>query len=122
MSDLVIGEVWGQQLQGISNGDGSPGLHEVGCLASLLSISPVHALQELGQGPRFSDEAEAEAPHHGPLTHIQRSARPCVRYQSFTACGWLVSEVSGCLGRLADQIKPWRHAKPHAVPSNAMML
>ena len=72
--NLLIGEVRGEQLQGISNGNGGPGLHEVCSLAGLLRIPPVYALQELGQRSRLTDQAVPESPQQRPLLHIQRSA------------------------------------------------
>lgn len=71
-ADLLIGEVWGEQFQGVGNGDGGPGLHEVCSLAGLLGIPPVHALQKLGQGSRLADQAVAEAPQHRSLLNTQR--------------------------------------------------
>ena len=73
-ADLLIGEVRGQQLQGVSNGDGSPGLHEIGSLPCLLSITPINTLQELGQCSGFASQAVPEAPHHCSLLYVQRPA------------------------------------------------
>ena len=73
-ADLLIGEVRREQLQGISDGNGGPGLHEVCSLAGLLRIPPVHALQKLGQCSRLADQAVPESPQQRPLLHIQRSA------------------------------------------------
>ena len=73
-ADLLIGEVRGQQLQGVSNGNGSPGLHEISSLPCLLGITPINTLQKLGQCSGFASQAVPEAPHHCSLLYVQRPA------------------------------------------------